>query len=371
MSEVERQVVVARIQSRIHELALSDPEAVFSEARPGNDHDRRARDIVESAVRAIPPQEADRIRSEYFGIGPLESLLTRPDVTEIIINGPDSIWYEANGRLNAWDDRFLSEITYRNFIQRVCREADMLVSLDRPFADGQWRNFRAHLISPPAVAYNALTLRRHPSNPWRLTDLEARAWASPEAMTCLRQLVARKLNFLIVGGTGSGKTSVLDACLQELPPGERVVVIEDTNELSPPNKSSTKLLTRRDAGGLLREIDQAELLRQSLRMRPDRIVMGEIRGAEAKDLLMAFATGHSGCMGTLHSDSARQALLRLEMLIQMGAAQWSPQAVRSLIHLSLHAVVVVTRTSDGGRKLEGIYRLASLEEVGFLLEKIA
>jgi pilus assembly protein CpaF len=105
-------------------------------------------------------------------------------------------------------------------------------------------------------------------------------------------------------------------------------------------------------------------------MRPDRIIMGEIRGNEAKDLLMAFATGHSGCMGTLHADSARQALLRLEMLIQLGASQWSLYAIRSLILLSLHAIIVVSRAGDGSRKLEGVYRLASLEDVGFLLEKI-
>jgi pilus assembly protein CpaF len=244
-------------------------------------------------------------------------------------------------------------------------------TLDRPFADGHWGRFRLHIAVPPAVCTSVVTLRKHPANPWRLDQLAERDWASALAMAQLRDLIVQKKNILIVGCTGSGKTSVLNALLQELRSDERAVLIEDTNELECPNPLSTKLLTRRDSHGLLKEVDQSELLKQSLRMRPDRIVMGEIRGSEAKDLLMAFATGHSGCMGTMHAESARQALLRLEMLIQLGAAQWNVHAVRTLILLSLHAIVVVKRTNEGERKLEGIYRIASLEEVGFLLEKTA
>jgi pilus assembly protein CpaF len=148
------------------------------------------------------------------------------------------------------------------------------------------------------------------------------------------------------------------------------VIIEDTSELKIPNDAGVKLLTRRDPHRNLRDIDQSELLKQALRMRPDRIIMGEIRGGEAKDLLMAFATGHTGCMGTLHAENARQALLRLEMLIQLGAPQWSLHAVRTLIWLSVQAVIVVARGPQGVRKLEGVYKIASLEEVGFLIERM-
>ena len=248
----------------------------------------------------------------------------------------------------------------------------MVASLDCPFADGRWRDMRVHLIIPPASGDEAVvTLRRHPKNPWTLDRLGEKQWATSDQMRALRSLVLEKKNFLVIGGTGSGKTSVLNACLHEVPSGERALIIEDTSELNAPNDVSTKLLSRRDPQGHLREIDQSELLKQALRMRPDRIIMGEVRGGEAKDLLMAFATGHRGCMGTMHADNARQALLRMEMLIQVGAPMWNVQAVRSLIWLSLQAVVVVGRTPSGERKLEGIYKIASLEDIGFLIEKTA
>jgi pilus assembly protein CpaF len=154
-----------------------------------------------------------------------------------------------------------------------------------------------------------------------------------------------------------------------MPQTDRVVMIEDTSELHSPNSASVKLLTRRDPHGHLRDIHQSDLLKQALRMRPDRIVMGEIRGEEAKDLLMAFATGHTGCMGTLHAETARQALIRLEMLIQLGAPQWGLHAVRTLIWLSLQNIVVVKKDKAGRRVLDGIYRVTALEEFGFLLER--
>ncbi len=248
----------------------------------------------------------------------------------------------------------------------------MMATLDCPFADGRWHDMRVHLIIPPASGDEAvITLRRHPKNPWSFSRLREQEWAREDQLCALSRLVSEKSNFLIIGGTGSGKTSVLNACLAEIPISERALIIEDTSELKAPNAISSKLLSRRDPQGHLKDIDQSDLLKQALRMRPDRIVMGEIRGGEAKDLLMAFATGHRGCMGTLHADNARQALLRLEMLIQIGAPQWNVQAVRSLIWLSLQAVVVVGKNDKGQRKLDGIYKIASLEDIGFLIEKMA
>lgn len=371
MTATYLQSIMQRIQNRFHALAIRDPAELVEIDSFQGDQDHRARAIVETELATESPEIVARIREEYFGSGPLAAAIEAEDVTEIIVNGPGEVWLELSGRLERHHDTFLSELTFRNFLLRACRETGLQTSLDCPFVDGQWRDFRLHLITSPLTPTSSvLTLRRHPRNPWRLHELERRGWAPPEALACLRQLLERKLNFLIVGCTGSGKTSVLNACLQELGANERCILIEDTNELTVPNGSSTKLLTRKDANHLLRDVDQTELLRQSLRMRPDRIVMGEIRGPEAKDLLMAFATGHAGCIGTLHAETARQALLRLEMLIQLGAAQWNLHAVRTLILLSLNAIVVVKRDSEGQRRLEGIYQLTSLEDVGFLLEKL-
>lgn len=355
-----------KIVSRIEALPPANPLTL---ARGnGEEGDGQVRQII--AKVCGEGELYQRLEDEYFAAGPIEALLRDPDVSEMILNGPHSLWFEKNGQLQLWNETFLSPLTYRNFIARLSREAGIQASLDCPFADGQWRGCRVHLIIPPASGdFAVVTLRKHAVVPWTFQRFEARGWGSAAAIRGLEDLVRQKKNFLVIGGTGSGKTSVLNACLSHLAPTERALIIEDTSELRVPNAISSKLLTRRDPQNLLREIDQSELLKQALRMRPDRIVMGEIRGGEAKDLLMAFATGHSGCMGTLHADSARQALIRLEMLIQLGAPQWSLQAVRTLIWLSLQYVVVVGRRPDGTRTLDGLYRIASLEDIGFLIEK--
>lgn len=359
-----------KITNAIRKLPAANPLTLITADEHDSDADSQVRKIVDQICADAPEALRVRMHDEYFRAGPIEVLFNDPLITEIIVNGSDSIWFERSGRLEPLADCFLSDLSYRNFIARMSREASMQASLDCPFADGKWRGCRVHLIIPPASGDQAVvTLRRHPLSPWTFENLLRREWARPEAVSALNSLISSRANFLIVGCTGSGKTSVLNACLGQLSHTERTIIIEDTSELCIPNSISSKLLTRKDAQGLLRDIDQGELLRQALRMRPDRLVMGEIRGGEAKDLLMAFATGHSGCMGTLHADSARQALLRLEMLIQLGAPQWSVHAVRTLIWLSLQAVVVVGRASDGRRKLDGIYRIASLEDIGFLIEK--
>jgi pilus assembly protein CpaF len=359
-----------KIVSALERLSVANPfDRVDSQSGNRSD-DAPAKRAFAQACADAPLPVMRRLEHEYFDAGPLVSLFSDSEITEIIVNGPESIWIERHGRLSRVDDRFLSALTYRNFISRMCREAQMIATLDRPFADGCWRGSRVHLIIPPASGeFAVVTLRRHPENPWTLGRLAEKNWASPSGFQTLKRLVTEKKNFLVVGGTGSGKTSVLNACLLEVG-ADRVVTIEDTSELKLPNDASTKLLTRHDPQGHLREIDQTELLRQALRMRPDRLVLGEIRGGEAKDLLMAFATGHTGCMGTMHADNARQALIRLEMLVQLGAPQWNLHAVRSLIHLSLHAVVVIGRRESGEREMEGVFRIASLEDNGFLLEKM-
>lgn len=357
------------IQDEIDRLPPVDPLTLSSPAEAGEEE--RVREVIGRVCASAPPEILSRMEDDFFRAGPLEILLKDNEITEIIVNGPASIWFEKKGHLTKHDDQFLSELNYRNFIARLGREAGIHASLDWPFGDGHWRGSRVHLALPPAAGRHAvISIRRHPRSTWTFDRLSENNWAPASAIETIHQLIRERANFLIVGGTGSGKTSVLAACLSTLPEAERVLLIEDVDELPIPNKISSKLLTRKDSNGVLRDIDQTELVRQALRMRPDRIVMGEIRGGEAKDLLMAFATGHSGCMGTLHADSARQALLRLEMLIQIGAPQWNIQTVRTLIRLSIHAVIVVTRTADGSRKLSGIHRVVSLEDSGFLLENL-
>lgn len=311
-----------------------------------------------------------RLELELFGSGPLEKLFEMKQLTEIIVNGPNSIWFEKHGQLQRWSDHFLSDLSYSNFIMRMTTECRIQANLDSPFADGFWRAHRVHLVTPPLTQkYPALTLRRHPENPWTLNSLLDQKWACEKNIEIIRKLISDKKSFLIIGPTGTGKTSLLNACLQEIPSDERIVTIEDTSELHLPNELSIKLISRVDPQKSLQEIDQMELVRQALRMRPDRIIMGEVRGAEAKDLLMAISTGHNGGIGTLHAESARQALFRLEMLIQLGAPQWSLHAIRHLIFFGVQYIIEVER-SEKGRRLSGISRLASVEETGICLERI-
>ncbi len=328
--------------------------------------DRALAECVDRVLQshAVPVQE--RVRAEIFGLGPLESLMLDNEVTEILILGHRAIWLEKNGRLEPSNDRFHDELTYRNAVSRLAKEARTAVDHASPFADGRWRGFRVHVVGEPIVQSGPhVTLRRIRATPWSLSDLEQRDWAPQEGMAQLQKLIDDQCNLLIVGGTGSGKTSVLGACLGRVAATERCLLLEDTDELPLPNGVSAKLLTKRAriAGDTAYDLDS--LLKQALRMRPDRLVLGEVRGAEAKDLLMAFATGHRGCMGTLHANSPREAMLRLEMLVQMGAPQWNEKTVKQLIHSAIDAIVCVSRTESGERRLESISRVASLEEIGF------
>jgi pilus assembly protein CpaF len=329
------------------------------------------REVLELSLRAETPETRTRLLAEYFTYGPLDVLLADESITEILVNGPASIWFEKMGRLQKHEDLFLSDSSYNNTLHRLCEKSQCQSTVEHPAATGFFDEFRLTLVRQELTRnHHHLSLRRHPKNPWTLERLQECEWASHSEIETLRELMKRQQNFLIVGSTGSGKTSLINALLQTLSPNERAIVIEDTPEIELPNPSCMKMVTREDPQGVLKNISQSDLLRHSLRLRPDRIVMGEIRGAEAKDLLMALATGHGGSFGTLHASDPRQALIRLEMLIQMGAPQWNLQAVRRLIHLSLDCILVVEKTPEGKRKFQGTYKICSLEENGFLVEKL-
>ena len=316
---------------------------------------------------SLPKETIDRWAEELYGSGPLKKLLDDPDVTEIIVQGHEHIVFEKHGHLDLINDSFLSALTYRNFIFRIMQEAEVRTDFQQPCVDGQWRGFRLHLIQKPLVTYDFhLTLRRQQAIAFTLEDLKDKDMISSEQKLQLEHIVKSKLNAIVIGSTGSGKTTLLNALLQEAHK-DRIVALEDTKELKMPNDKSVSLLTRFDSQGHLKNFDLGDLLRQSLRMRPERLVVGEIRGGEATQLLMALATGHQGSFGTLHADDPWQALLRLEMLVQMGAPQWAVQSIRQLILQSVNVIIVVEHQNQK-RKLKGIYQIASLEPYGFLLE---
>ena len=356
------------VQNRIQQINLN--EFLLGNEDNNERFDKQLKEIVAERIKSEDPTTQERVTLELESWGPLQSLLENPQITEILVNGHRSIWYEISGKLTLHEDGFFSELSYRNFLDRLSSQAQAYLSLERPIASGVFNNFRLTMTGSELTGKEVqISLRRHPENPWTLEKLAESNWASSEKMNQLKEIIRSKENFLVVGGTGTGKTSVLNALLGLLPTTERVVVIEDTSEIHLPNAACTKLLTRDDPHQILAMIDQSQLVKHALRLRPDRIAMGEVRGAEAKDFLMAMATGHAGSFGTLHAQDPHQALIRLEMLIQMGAPQWGLEAIRRLIHLSLQFIIQIQKGPDGSRFLKGIYKITSLEPHGFLLEE--
>jgi pilus assembly protein CpaF len=355
----------SRIQS------LSGQDYAFSDLTL-QDRRNRELEILQNVKLDLDPQSHSRLDLEILGFGPLEALFEDESITEILVNESDMVWIERGGKLERFSDFFLNLDSYKRIIDRICEEAKVHVDLEQPQVDGKFRDFRLSLVGPGMTESKYyLSLRRHPKNPWSLNKLHEKNWCNDQQIQDLRNLVADRNNFLVIGNTGSGKTSLLNALLNEISDEDRAILIEDTQELNQPNTASIRLLTRNHVKRGLDEITQTDLIKKSLRLRPDRLVMGEIRGTEAKDFLLMLSTGHGGSMGTLHANDPHQALARLEMLVQMGAPEWSLTTIRRLIFLSLQNIVVVERDFSGSRQLKGIYRLQSLEEWGFVIEKMS
>lgn len=312
----------------------------------------------------------NRIENELMGLGPLHNLLENPSISEILVNSYDQIYYEQNGHLHQCQDRFYSDQTYRAALDRLSQSCGTYISREKPFIEIQTAHLRiTQIYHEIARGQPLLCIRLQPKMRWTLNELKKNDFINSIQLTLIKQLLEHKKNFLVVGSTGTGKTSFLQALLQELPDNQRALIIEDTQELHLPNQVSASLLTRQDPSQTVSDVTMDDLLKRALRLRPDRLIVGEVRGPEAKSLLMALSSGHDGSFGSLHSRSAPEALIRLEMLIQMGASHWSLASIRKLILLTLSGIIVLERI-DGKRKIKGIYKINSLEDSGFTLTQL-
>ena len=363
--------LIQEIQEEIQKLPLHEIGLIPEKSSHGGDSEGHLSQMVKKRIQSLSLPQRERVWEEFFGLGPIQKLMNDPAVSEIIFHGHKSICYEREGEMHLLKDTFMNDLNFHNFIRRVFKESGVCLSLEKPFANGVWRGFRLHASDASLSSRGLqLCLRRHPENPWTLDKLKKQNWASYEVCEQIRKRVQEKKNILVIGPTSSGKSSVLNALLQEVNEKERVVLIEDSSELKSPNDFSVKLFCRTSPWGTLPEVLMERLLCESMRMRPHRIVVGEVRGSEAKDLLLMLSTGHAGSMGTLHASDAQQCLLRLEMLVQMGMPQWSLASIRRLLYLSLDCILVVERNSKGQHRFKDLYEIRGVEAHGLLTEKV-
>jgi len=334
------------------------------------DHSQFVKTRISSALELFDIEIKQRIENELSGYGPIQNLLENDDITEILINQFDQIFYEKNGCLHQHQDHFFDEQSYHQFVELLVSNGNTVINSEKPYVEFH-KNFIRYTIIAPDLArgHFLVSLRKQPKSHWNFNKLHVNEWASDKDFEILNRIISDKKNFLVIGGTGSGKTSLLQAFIHAIGDQERTLIIEDTQELQPLYSINTSLLARKSIGQLMSEITMNDLLKKALRLRPDRLCVGEIRGSEATALLMALATGHEGSFGSLHAKSPHEALLRLEMLIQMGAPQWSLQSIRRLIGLTIQNIIVCGKV-NGKRKLLGIYEITSVEESGVTLHQI-
>ncbi|HEX6471449.1 MAG TPA: TadA family conjugal transfer-associated ATPase [Streptosporangiaceae bacterium] len=293
---------------------------------------------------------ADRLRADLVGAGPLEPLLRDPRVTDVLVNGPGEVWVDAGDGLVLANIRLPGEMALRRLAQRLAALAGRRLDDATPYADARLPGgIRLHAVLPPiAPGGTCLSLRLPRRRAFTLDELVGAATIPPEGAGLLAGLVAARLAFLVTGGTGTGKTTLLSSLLSLADPGERLVLVEDSAELRPDHHHVVRLETRppnvEGVGGVTLD----DLVRQALRMRPDRLVVGEVRGREVLVLLNALNTGHEGGCGTLHANAAADVPARLEALAC--AAGLSRDAVHSQLAAALDVVVHLARDPGGGRR---------------------
>ncbi len=303
------------------------------------------------------------IQDEMLGLGPLEPLLADPGISDILVNGPQQTWIERRGKLERSAVRFDDDAHLRRVIDRIVSRIGRRVDEMSPMVDARLPDgSRVNAVIPPlAIDGASLSIRRFGGDALTLQELVRLQALTPGMAELIAALVQARLNVLVSGGTGSGKTTLLNAMSASIPASERIITIEDAAELQLQQPHVVRLESRPPNIEGEGEVSQRALLRNSLRMRPDRIILGEVRGAEVLDMLQAMNTGHDGSMTTLHANSPRDALTRLEHMLGMAGLQLDTRSVRQQIGSALSVVVQVSRLSDGQRKVVSLQEITGTE----------
>jgi pilus assembly protein CpaF len=355
---------IEQVASRLRERLIQERRAEAAAGRePARGLEQAILDLVERDAAIAPPADreaiAARILRDTVGLGPLEELLGDPEVEEVMVNGPGAVYVERRGRIEPTQVAFADEDALRDAIERILAPLGRRVDELSPMADGRLADgSRVNVVIPPlAVDGPAVSIRRFSAarpGPDALVDLGTLDEAQRAS---LEAAVRERRSILISGGTGSGKTTLLNALSSYVSPAERIVTIEDAAELRLQQPHVVRLESRPASIEGRGEVTIRDLLRNALRMRPDRIVIGEVRGPEALDLLTALNTGHRGALSTVHANSPRDALRRLETLALMAGVGLPHEAISRQVEGGLDLVVHLERMPDGRR------RVAELEEV--------
>lgn len=325
-------------------------------------------DYVRCRHLAVSRYEIDRLSEELVdeltGFGPLEVLLRDPSVADILVNGPHRVFVERNGVLHRSDLRFIDDQHLLRVIQRILAPIGRRLDESSPMVDARMPDgSRINAVIPPvALEGPCLSVRKFRKDMLRSADLLASRSLNAEILEFFQLAVARRCNILVSGGTGTGKTTLLNILSQVIGAHERIVTIEDTAELQLKHDHVVRLETRPPNADGHGEIVARDLVRNALRMRPDRILLGEIRGAEVLDVLTAMNTGHDGSMSTVHANSAQDALLRLETLVGLSGLQVAEHTLRQTVCAAVDLVVQLTRLADGRRCVSEVLEVVGLRE---------
>ena len=323
--------------------------------------------LIEEEALPLNDQERSRLvadlKNEIMGLGPIEPLLADPAISEIMVNGYQNVYIEKSGCIQHTDIRFNDDAHLMKIIDKIVSRVGRRIDESCPMADARLPDgSRVNaIIAPLALDGPVLTIRRFSVVPLQIHDLIQKNSLTPAMAELLSALVKVKCNIVISGGTGTGKTTLLNILSGFIPAEERIVTLEDTAELQLQQDHVVRLETRppniEDKG----EITMRALVKNALRMRPDRIVLGEVRSSEVIDMLQAMNTGHEGSLTTVHANSPRQALGRLENLVGMGGITLPGKALRELISSSVHFILQATRLSDGSRKITSLQEIIGME----------
>lgn len=360
-----------RMKARVHRRLLQVIDLNEARRVPIEQLHRQCADRVDTLLRdeKIPlsgPEKQQLIREvmdEVFGYGPLDVFLRDPFISDILVNGPHKIYIEREGRLEATDAAFLDNEHLLRVIRRIADSVGRRIDESTPMLDARLPDgSRVNAVVPPlALDGPALSIRRFGTKPLdmvRLIEIEA---LKEEMAYFVEACVRCKMNILISGGTGTGKTTLLNALSRWVPEGERLITIEDAAELQLQREHVVRLETRPPNIEGKGQVTQRDLLRNSLRMRPDRIIIGEVRGSETLDMLQAMNTGHEGSMTTVHANNPRDALRRLENMVSMAGINYPIHAIREQIGSALNVIIHLARLAGGQRKIVQIEEITGME----------